>query len=169
MGSPFGTSTSPPRVVGDIMTRKVITVEPGASLRAIEDGMNRFRFRHLPVVDGDGKLVGLVTHRDILLASSSLFSKARAERNEIIQSRFTVEDLMRVTVKTTHKDQPLAEAGRLIWDYKIGCLPVVEEDGKLIGIVTNGDFVKLAVELLDGGRMLSLDEAEAEAAQTAPA
>ena len=149
---------APPRVVGDIMTRKVITVDPDASLRAIEEGMNRYRFRHLPVVDDNGKLLGLVTHRDILLASSSLFSKARAERNEIIQSRFTVEDLMRVKVKTARKDQPLAEAGRTIWDYKIGCLPVVDDDNKLIGIVTNADFVKLAVHLLEGGELLSADE-----------
>lgn len=136
-----------PRVVGDIMTREVVTLYEEDNLERIEEGMKRYRFRHLPVMD-DGKLVGLITHRDLLRAQASSFETGGAQKTRLISESTFVRDIMQQNVKTAHPDMALSEAGELMLDEKIGCLPVVDKSGGLCGIITEADFVKLAVRLL---------------------
>lgn len=140
---------SRPRVVADIMTRRVVTLIETQGLQPIAPGMQRYRFRHLPVIDEEGKLVGLVTQRDILRASASDLEDDAAGRTQSLHERFTVADVMTRDVVTVGPDTPLAQAGRLLWERKLGCLPVTEDDGVLVGIVTEADFVMLAVRLLE--------------------
>lgn len=137
------------KTVADAMTRKLLTVTEQDLLGNLDGAMHRFRVRHLPVVDGDGHLVGLLTHADLLQAASSVFSDRQADRNALI-AQATVGTIMQREVLTVDPDAPLIEAGKLMWDSKIGCLPVVEADGKLVGIITEGDFIAIAVELLGG-------------------
>lgn len=136
-----------PTLVRDIMTREVITLYPEDNLDRIEAGMQRYRFRHLPVVD-DGKLVGLVTHRDLLRVAASELEPGAAHKTKTINATLFVQDMMQKNVVTAREDMPILDAGRLMWDQKLGCLPVTKDDGSLVGIVTEGDFVKLALELL---------------------
>jgi CBS domain-containing membrane protein len=137
-----------PRLVRDIMTREVVTLYEEDNLVGVEEGMQRFRFRHLPVVD-DGKLVGLVTQRDLLrVAASSLEPGSRQKTDRLKESVF-VRDVMLRDLVTVHEDTPLADAGLLLWNNKLGCLPVVDGERKLRGIVTEADFVKLALRLLE--------------------
>src|SRR5262249_51434052 len=98
----FAVGTAPPRRVGlpsrprvaDLMTREVITIAPETSLARAFGIMRRQRFRHLPVVDDRGRLVGLVTHRDLLAAStSSLEHPTEEERVELLRS-FYVDQVM---------------------------------------------------------------------------
>lgn len=138
-----------PKTVGELMTRKVVTVSPDDTLRAAEDGMGRFHFRHLPVVEGN-KLVGLITHRDLLHASSSFLSDQAAARDEIIHKQ-PVKRIMRTDLVTVAADESLLSAAKLMLEAKIGCLPVVNVDDTLVGIITEADFVKLTVRLLGGG------------------
>lgn len=136
------------KTVGDIMTRKLITAHEDDTLDELEDRMRLYRFRHLPVVDGDGKLIGLVTHRDLLQASSSSLSADRETRDALIRKRGTVGMVMQREVLTVAEDEGLIEAADTMWSAKIGCIPVVDESEVLIGIVTEADFVKLARDLL---------------------
>ena len=126
------------------MTRRLITIKPQESLKDVEDGMEMFRFRHLPVVDDEGTLVGLITHRDMLHASSSFLSSEREKRDTLIHEQARAEMVMRKEVLTVQPDKPLADAAKLLWDNKLGCLPVTDDNNKLIGIITEADFVKLA-------------------------
>jgi CBS domain-containing membrane protein len=138
-----------PKTVSDIMTQKVITLFEEDNLVGVEKGMSHFRFRHLPVVDS-GKLVGLVTHRDLLRVAASSLELGGAQKTARLNESVFVRDVMQRNVVTVRADTPLAEAGQRMWDQKIGCLPVVAEDQTLIGIVTEADFLKLALSLLKG-------------------
>lgn len=137
-----------PKVAKDVMTRQVVTLSPDDSLENIEKGMKRFRFRHLPVVDGDGKLLGIVTHRDLLAASSSILSAESGKRNELIEKNGRVEMIMRRDVLTVSEGESLVRIADLMTNAKIGSVVVVDADDKVLGIVTEADFVGLCARLL---------------------
>lgn len=147
-----------PSTVADVMTRKIVTVLETDPLESLEELMRRLRFRHLPVVDSHGKLVGLITHRDLLSASASWLTDKEAENNAII-NQLPVRRIMEHEVLTVNAEDPLVEAGKLLWDSKIGCLPVLDGEGGLVGILTEADFIRVAVTLL-GGEIKKLDVEE---------
>jgi CBS domain-containing protein len=136
-----------PKNAGDLMTREVLTIEPDTPIESLENAMEKFRFRHLPVVDGD-RLVGLITHSDLLHLSSSLLSKHAEVENRIIHS-LPAERVMRRNVVTVSPSDPLDEVARTLWRTRCGCVPVTEDDGKLVGIITEGDFVRLSHHFLE--------------------
>ncbi len=138
-----------PAIVSDIMTTKVVTIFEEENLVGIDKGMSMFKFRHLPVIDGD-KLIGLVTHRDLLAAAASSLEPGGVQKTTHLNENSFVRDIMQRDVVTVRPDTPLADAGRLMWDQKLGCLPVVGEGNKLLGIVTEADFLRLALALLAG-------------------
>ena len=140
-----------PETVAQIMSRDVLTLSEDQDLTHLETTMRLFRFRHMPVTD-DGKLVGLVSQRDLLrIAGSSLLPNA-GEQTVALQRRFHVQDVMTRDVRTVRPDTPLAEAARLMHAEKLGCLPVVDAANVLRGILTEADFVLLASRLLRGTR-----------------
>ena len=138
-----------PRTVADVMTRKVVTVAPKDTIAQLEDGMQRFRLRHMPVVD-DGKLVGLVTMRDVLHALSTNLSAQEEQRNLIIRAQ-PVSRIMQRDLVTVGPDEPLLGAAHTMWDRKLGCLLVTEGTDTLVGIVTEADFIRVVIKLLTGG------------------
>ncbi len=138
-----------PKLVADIMTRKVVTLFPEQNLEQIDAGMHQFGFRHLPVVD-DGKLVGLVTHLDMLRVRVSPLTPVGEVRERELEARTFVQSIMTTDVQTVPPETPLLEAAKLLHTHKYGCLPVISEDGTLVGIVTAHDFLGLLVQLLDG-------------------
>jgi CBS domain-containing protein len=108
--------------------------------------MAAFRFRHLPVVEQD-KLVGLITHRDLLHASSSFLSEKAKERDDIIH-KVPAKRIMQRELLTVRPNEPLVDIAKLMWEAKVGCVLVTEEDGKLLGIITEADFIRLAHHFL---------------------
>jgi CBS domain-containing protein len=136
-----------PRTVADAMTRRIVTVTEKDALEKLEEGMQRLRFRHLPVVDDAGKLVGLLTHSDIRHAWSTFLSDREADRNALI-AQVPVGRIMQQSVVTVRPEDSLVQAGKLMWDAKIGCLPVVDEQGALVGIITAADFIRISLQLM---------------------
>jgi CBS domain-containing protein len=136
-----------PKTVGDVMSRKIVTVSEKDALETAEYGMHRMRFRHLPVVDAGGRLVGLLSYGDLLHAASSTLSDHEAERNALIL-RQPVRRIMQREVLTVQPTDSLIEAGKVLWESRIGCLPVVDENGSLLGIITKSDFIRVALQLL---------------------
>jgi CBS domain-containing protein len=138
--------TGNPKLAQDLMTRKIFTIGEDDVLSHLEEQMRELRFRHLPVVE-DRKLVGLIALADLLHASSSFLSNKAKERDELIH-RLPAKAIMQrdlVTVRPTHA---LAEVAVIMWESKIGCVPVTENDRTLVGIITEGDFIRLAHHLL---------------------
>jgi len=137
-----------PRVVRDIMTRRVLCLLEEENLEHIAHGMKRFEFRHLPVID-EGKLVGIVSQRDLLEASVSALDPDFDLKDFNLKHNIFVAEIMKSPVVSVRPDTPLLEAARLLLEHKVGCLPVTELDGTLVGIVTDFDFVGLAARYLE--------------------
>ena len=129
-------------LVKDIMTEVVEALRVGDSLDLADRIMRVGRIRHLPVVDGDDHLVGLVTHRTLLAAWVSHGSPGTERINDIARE-IPIEMVMVKDVLTIPPDAPAAEAARILEKHKYGCLPVVGS-GKLVGIITEADFLRFA-------------------------
>ena len=125
-------------LVQDVMTRRVVTVSPAATLQEAYETMQSERIRHLPVVE-EGRLAGVITDRDLRLATSSLAPAPFAPATK-------VGDVMNRTVLTADAMDPVEDAARTMREHKIGCLPVVEE-GRLLGIVTGIDLLDALLKL----------------------
>jgi CBS domain-containing protein len=127
--------------VRELMTTDPTTLKRNDKLTLADDIMRLGRVRHLPVVEDDGELlVGVVSQRDLFrnaLAQALGYGK-HAQRK--ILDTLSVKDVMATDVVTTGPETSLVEAARLLTERKIGCLPVVE-NGRLVGILTEGDFV----------------------------
>jgi CBS domain-containing membrane protein len=131
------------QLVSDVMTREVMTVDPNDQLAVAEDVMRLARFRHMPVVDGEGELVGLVSSRDLfhnaLLKALGYGTHAKQQALETLRVKEAMTSPVVITTPTTR----LADAAKVMNEKKLGCLVVVDA-GKLVGILTEGDFVALA-------------------------
>lgn len=136
--------TSTPRLVSDLMTHDVVTLGRNDVLRSADDVMRLGRIRHLPVIDDDSKLVGIVSQRDLfhsaLLRALGYGSHAQAKALDSL----LVKEVMHTEVLTTTPTTPLADAAKLLIQRKVGCLVVLDGD-KLVGILTESDFVKLGL------------------------
>lgn len=122
-------------LVKNRMSRPVVTVRQDADFQKALALMQEHRLRRLPVVDGEGRLVGIVVERDLLVAAM-----------RYLQSRVEVGDVMTRDVITVGPDTDLVDVARTMLARKIGGLPVVDED-RLVGIVTESDIFKRFVEL----------------------
>jgi CBS domain-containing protein len=129
--------------VGELMTRSsLVTITETQNLARAEELLLLHRIRHLPVVR-EGKLVGLVTHRDLLRAA------AQCGGADPAQQPLWASDVMVRDVRTVRADTPTREAVKLMLENKFGCLPVVRADGTLVGILTEADMVRFAQHLIE--------------------
>lgn len=139
-------------LVRDLMITDVITLNEHDSLDLARMEMSLARIRHLPVIRGD-RLVGLVTHRDILRAMCSVFAELDDPDQDDVLRNIPVREIMSSKIRTVSPTTRAADAGRTLLATKLGCLPVVEEGDRLVGIITEADFVDLAVQHLDQGEL----------------
>ena len=130
----------------DLMTQKVHTLPPEASLRDAWQLMRAHHIRQIPIVE-NGLLVGIVTDRDVKRALPSLFSKAKENEVDTVLDMTTVGRVMTREPFTVTSSDPIRKPLDLMIDRKIGGVPVVDE-GKLVGIVSDMDFLKLVREQL---------------------
>ena len=144
--------------VGDLMSKQVVTLGETDVLVAAEELMGLRRFRHLPVVDKQGGLVGILTRRDILAASLPGDSATRIQKM-VHSATVKVSDIMHRQVLSVAVTNDLAFAARLMASKKIGCLPVTD-DGKVVGILTEADFVRMAADLLERAESTDAEWAE---------
>lgn len=136
-----------PMLVQEVMTTDVITLEEDEDFTEANQIMKLVRIRHLPVVRGR-KLVGLVTHRDLLGAQTSLLlALAEVRPGEERAVSVSVSDIMSEVLLTCRPITPLDDAARLMMDTKVGCLLVIEDE-QLVGILTETDVMKWAVEVM---------------------
>ena len=134
------------------MTRKVITVDPDKTVFEAQELMAHNHIRHLPVIDQDQQLIGIVTDRDIRSALPYNFIKdsCSPEQREEICS-LTVKDVMTDDPITVSPTYTIQDALLLIQKSKVGALPVVEDDGKLSGILSVRDLLRAFINVLGIG------------------
>jgi CBS domain-containing membrane protein len=128
-----------------IMSTDLITISPHENLATARQIMHDKRIHHLPVVDAEEKLVGLVTLSNVLAATDSFLRDAD---NRMHASEIAVEDVMVRDLATVDEHASLRQAALFLEKHRIGCLPVVT-DGNLRGIITDTDFVAVAINLLE--------------------
>lgn len=136
-------------LVGDIMQRKVVTIAAGERLSTVEDIMTLGGVRHIPVVRG-GELVGVVTERDLLRTSLSNLNAYGDDARRSFLSGVEIARVMSSPPVTIGERAPVEEAAREMAVRKIGCLPVVEDDGQLAGLVTETDLLRHFAGLAPG-------------------
>ncbi|MBN1313562.1 MAG: CBS domain-containing protein [Anaerolineae bacterium] len=135
-------------LVGDFMTPNPITVRPDSDYLAAIALMRAGRFRHLPVIDEQGRPVGIVTGGDLGSVRSTGRLKQQAFQSDGVLIR--VHEVMKHPVITTTPEHPLEEAALQMVEHGIGCLPVVEDE-RLVGIITGADIFDTFIEILGGG------------------
>ncbi len=123
----------------DIMTTLLITAKAGDAISHADAEMRLAGIRHLPIVDERQKLVGIVSNRDILRA----FARSKKETVHL-------SECMSKKVHTIPARAPARKAAAMMLEHKIGSLPVIGEEGQLVGLITETDFMRLAYELLGG-------------------
>jgi CBS domain-containing membrane protein len=128
--------------VCDVMTQEVTTLKRNDQLSLANDIMQLGRVRHLPVLEDDGRLAGILSQRDLFRgALAHALGYGQHAQRKMLDS-LLVKEVMSSDVITTGPDTPLIEAARVLLERKIGCLPVVE-GGQLVGILTEADFVAI--------------------------
>ena len=140
--------------VENIMTEDVIAVKSSETLAEVYQVLDNHNFRHLPVVNKDYEIVGIISQRDILQAciTDESMMVATIDRGQYL-SDFPVADLMSTDPVTVDRETTIADACQLLLDQKFDSLPVVE-GRKLVGILTATDFIK---------ELLQREEAESTA------
>ena len=134
------------------MTADVVTASPSITLAEALTLTRSHRIRHLPVLE-NGRLVGLVTDRDLRLAMPPIWVEQSDELRSALHKK-TVGEVMIRSIITTEPSVPIEDAARALYEHRIGCLPVME-DGKLVGILTETDVLRSFVELFGQGERSS--------------
>ena len=133
-------------LVAKRMTPNPITVKPDVPIAEAMEWMRKHKVRRFPVVDKDGKLVGIVTYTDLLHAAPSSATSLNVWELTYLLSQVTVKEVMTKEVITICEDCPVEEAARIMADNQVGGLPVMR-DGMVVGIITESDLFKVFLEL----------------------
>lgn len=134
--------------VKDLMTEELFVLKTTDTLKTARSLMSLARIRHVPIVDRSNHFLGIMTHRDILQASISRFAEVDKVVQDEIDAGIPVTEIMRKDVTTVDPEMMLRDAAEILLNHKYGCLPVVH-DKTLVGIITEADFLKLTITLMD--------------------
>ncbi len=139
-------------LIRERMTRNPVLCAPDLPVNEAFDLMKKERIRRIPVVDKNGRLVGIVSDKDLLHVSPSPATTLSAYEIPYLLSKVKVGDVMTKQVITVSEDTPIEDAARIMVDNKIGGLPVVNESNAVAGIITETDIFKTFLELFGARR-----------------
>jgi acetoin utilization protein AcuB len=137
-------------LVKDRMTPNPVTVTPDSSFVAAYQLIREKQIRHLPVVDKKGKLIGIVSQKDLLHASPSSATTLTVFEMNYLLANLQIREVMTSPAIFVAEDMPVEEAARIMVEKDIGCLPVLRGDD-LVGVITDADIFKAFVEILGRG------------------
>ena len=127
-------------VVREIMMGSPVTLKPEDTLDLANDVIALGRIRHIPVVD-DGRLVGILTERDLIGAAASQIFGLKQKSKSALLKTVLIKEVMKKRVITAAPDTPIKEVARLMAEKKIGCVPVISA-GMVVGLVTTTDILR---------------------------
>ena len=128
----------------DIMTTEVITVAPGELMSKVRLLFEQNSIHHVPVVGLDGKVVGIISQHDLnhILHGFTLFKTNKSlGYNEAILNSLLVQDVMRKSIVTLNATDPISMAADIFRENLFHSIPILDEQGKLAGIVTTYDLI----------------------------
>lgn len=127
--------------VGEIMSTDPVTVGMDDDLHRVKDLFDLYRFHHLLVLLGE-RLVGVISDRDLLRATSPFIGRASERPQDVATLNRRVHQIMTRKLVVVAPEAPVAEAAQLMLDKRVSCLPVVNDEGQLLGIVTWRDQLR---------------------------
>jgi acetoin utilization protein AcuB len=129
--------------VRELMKREVVMIGPTESCLDAVVRMQRARVRHLPVVNRDGMLIGVITDRDLRhhLFSPRVFAALGSTPVDVLLDAVRVSEIMSAGVVTVEAGASLGDAADTMRKHRVGSLPVVE-DGRMVGILTEVDILR---------------------------
>lgn len=151
-------------LIRDWMTKNVITVTPGVSMMKASRMMKEHDVRRLPVVDDDGRLLGIVSDRDVKEASPSKATTLDMHELYYLLSEIKVKDIMTRNPISMRGDDSMEQAALVMVDKHFGAIPIVDESGKVTGIITDSDIFKVFIKItgaMSGGLQLSFKLSQA--------
>ena len=135
--------------VAELMTANPLFVRREQTLKDAHDLMRTKNIRHIPVLDEQDKLVGVLTQKKMIATVMGLLAKYGTSALERKEKQQIIGELMDTDFATVKPQQSLAEVISYFLKNKHGCLPVVDDNDQLLGILTSSDFVRLAGQLLE--------------------
>ena len=141
--------------VAERMTKHPVTMTSNATIGEVDRMMKKYKFHRMIIVD-DGKLVGYLSDRDVMrVAPSPATSLSKFEIRELLD-KLSVKDIMQTKVVTVDEDATIEEAALIMYQNKVGGLPVISQVGKVVGIITATDILKTFIEVMglpSGGKI----------------
>ncbi len=134
-------------LVKNRMSYPIITVEPDMPIMEALNLMRTKNIRRMPVVDANGKLIGIISNNDLLNAGPSQATSLSVWEINYLVGKITVKKVMTKNVLTISEDTPIEEAARIMVDNKVGGMPVMRGD-KIVGVITESDLFKVLLELM---------------------
>ena len=134
----------PAILASQIMAPPVVTLPPEATLSEAWELIRTKRFRHVPVVSRNNKLVGIISDRDLLLEAGNICSTISPQDNAG-QEQTTIQGLIRRKVLTASPDTGIREIARILFEERIGSMPIVDDKGMLVGIITRSDILRTII------------------------
>ena len=132
----------------DLMSQPVVSVGPTSPLREVIRLMDDHEIHHVAVVEAETqRLLGLISHRDVLRSQVGSLSGAPSEEQVHMNRWIEARWVMTKEVRTVYPDTPALEAALTLRSHQYGCVPVVEH-GRLVGMLTESDFVEYAIQAL---------------------
>lgn len=152
-------------LIKDWMTKDPIVVLPTTSIMKAAKKMKENKVRRLPVVDEEGRLAGIVSDRDIKEASPSKATTLDMHELYYLLSEIRVADIMTKDPLSVRPDETVEKAAVVLMRNRIGGLPVVDEDNKVLGVITDSDVFKVLIKItgvLTGGLQFAFDLPDSE-------
>ncbi|WP_394205120.1 HPP family protein [Shewanella waksmanii] len=135
--------------VRDIMSDNVISISDMATIKDAHLLMQNRGVRHLPVIsEQTGQLVGIIPHKKMISTVINMLNQYGAGALDRKERKTAIEDIMEKDFQKLTADEPLAIVAQYFINNKLGCLPVIDDDHYVIGIITSSDFVKLCAKIL---------------------
>jgi acetoin utilization protein AcuB len=133
-------------LVQDWMTTEVVTVTSDITLPDAAALMRENNIRRLPVVDEEGKIVGILSQTDVMASRPSDATTLDIWEINYLLSRLKIQKVMTENPYTVHPEDTIAAAAQIMYDHKIGGVPVVDAEQKVVGIITESDIFRLLIE-----------------------
>lgn len=128
--------------IKEIMTKDVLTLKPTDSFSKAQQELKRVSFHHLLITDEQGKLVGIISDRDMMSQVATYVDKNNGESFTDFLPRLTVADVMTRDIISIDEDTPIAAASILLLENNFSCLPIIDDEHRVKGIVTWKDLLK---------------------------
>lgn len=136
------------KTIAESMTCDVLSIELDNTMADVHQMMKDHNIRHIPIVE-DGLFYGMVTQKSVLAKTMYLLDKYGVNALNRREKQVPVSELVDKDVVFANATMPLTEAARFFLNNRHGCLPVVDDNNQLQGIVTSSDFVRLSLTLLE--------------------